>query len=102
MMWHMYEDCRKSNRISPCTGNEFVKNCTATLLRNAVLRTAPSPSPIQTILSVLELHQISHLPQADGSRTLHQCWIDILTYCITAGRELHPALKDSLSLLIGC
>ncbi|MDR6725107.1 hypothetical protein J2W91_003606 [Paenibacillus amylolyticus] len=25
-----------------------------------------SPSPIQTILSVLELHQISHLPQQTG------------------------------------
>ncbi|PTQ57613.1 MAG: hypothetical protein BSOLF_1157 [Candidatus Carbobacillus altaicus] len=50
--------------------------------------TISSPSPIQTILSVSDLHRIHRLR---GSRT-HVSWT------LTAGRELHPAPKESWAI----
>jgi hypothetical protein len=55
-----------SNRISPCTGNEFIKSCTATLLRNAALKdcTLSFSHPDYTVGSGITPDQ----PSATGRR----------------------------------
>ena len=61
------------------------------------MTTVPSPSPIQTILSALESHQILHTKSGSrAEKALMQRppseWSEVDTF-ITAGRELHPAPK---------
>lgn len=61
------------------------------------MTTVPSSSPIQTILSALEFHQILHTKSGSrAEKALMQRppseWSEVDTF-ITAGRELHPAPK---------
>src|SRR5699024_11493488 len=53
----------------------------------------PIPSPIQTVLSALEFHQIHRLHIETSLRTKR-------LYLITAGRDLHPAPTEKTSRLL--
>lgn len=51
----------------------------------------PLSSPIQTLLSVVESHHISFRSRTDASQLTNKL------EAITAGRELHPALKTPIA-----